>query len=75
MNCQYCHSKIFEEDRTCPQCGAPNENNISDTNYKSLVVHGGLGNALIYSFPTSGSCSSISFPLPSPANQNEYQFL
>ena len=24
MNCQYCGSKLFESDRTCPQCGAPN---------------------------------------------------
>jgi hypothetical protein len=28
MNCEYCHSKIFEDDRTCPQCGAPNESFI-----------------------------------------------
>jgi predicted amidophosphoribosyltransferase len=24
MNCQYCGSKIFEDDRTCERCGAPN---------------------------------------------------
>jgi hypothetical protein len=26
--CQYCYSKIFENDRTCPQCGAPTMNYI-----------------------------------------------
>jgi predicted amidophosphoribosyltransferase len=28
MNCDHCQSKIFESDRTCPQCGAPNNNII-----------------------------------------------
>jgi len=23
MYCSWCHSKIFENDRTCPQCGGP----------------------------------------------------
>jgi len=24
--CSYCSSKIFDEDRTCPKCGAPTSN-------------------------------------------------
>jgi hypothetical protein len=26
MYCSYCESQIFEEDRTCSQCGAPTKN-------------------------------------------------
>jgi len=26
MHCAYCLSTIFESDRTCPQCGSPNNN-------------------------------------------------
>lgn len=26
--CSYCSSKIFDSDRTCPQCGAPTKNPI-----------------------------------------------
>ena len=25
MNCEYCQSRIFENDRTCPRYGAPNK--------------------------------------------------
>jgi len=60
MNCAYCHSKIFEDDRTCPRCGAPNENNISGTTPRGFAVYGGVGNQLIYSFPISGSCLTVS---------------
>lgn len=28
MFCSYCNSKIFDSDRTCPQCGAPTKNPI-----------------------------------------------
>jgi predicted amidophosphoribosyltransferase len=27
MNCQFCSNKIFETDRYCPSCGAPNKEN------------------------------------------------
>ena len=26
-NCQYCNSRIFDDDRNCPSCGAPILNN------------------------------------------------
>ncbi len=28
MFCSHCESRIFETDRTCPQCGAPNNVHI-----------------------------------------------
>lgn len=36
--CSYCNSKIFDDDRTCPQCGAPTKNHLSKeskANYKT----------------------------------------
>jgi hypothetical protein len=43
MNCEYCQSKVFETDRNCPQCGAPNvsyqiEEN-QDTYSFSMFIH------------------------------------
>jgi hypothetical protein len=29
MNCSYCNSKIFETDKTCSRCGAPNITNFN----------------------------------------------
>jgi uncharacterized protein YraI len=29
MNCSYCESKLFEDDRCCPKCGAPSNNKIN----------------------------------------------
>lgn len=31
MYCQYCKSKIFEEDRVCDRCGAPTKDFIEET--------------------------------------------
>lgn len=28
MNCEYCGSRIFESDRVCDRCGAPNKNHF-----------------------------------------------
>jgi len=40
MNCQYCRSKIFENDRVCPQCGAPNERSIVEK--QKFITYGSL---------------------------------
>lgn len=40
MNCSWCQSKIFDSDRVCPMCGAPNiqiKNEI-DT-FGKLMMH------------------------------------
>lgn len=28
MNCEYCGSRVFETDRVCDRCGAPNKNHF-----------------------------------------------
>jgi len=40
MNCQYCHNKIFEKDRFCPSCGAPNyfiEEDVETSSYGAFI--------------------------------------
>lgn len=53
--CKYCGTKIFEQDRKCPSCGAPLEG-IS-TNAELLkktyegskaIAQGGVGNRLLF---------------------------
>lgn len=33
--CKYCESKIFDEDRTCPKCGAPIKDSIRNIGNKT----------------------------------------
>ena len=58
MNCCYCLSTIFESDRTCPQCGSPNNNeplkkecfgNVMRQIENGMTeVRGGISNQLLY---------------------------
>jgi hypothetical protein len=46
-SCLWCNSGITEYDRTCPQCGAPNVDNIKT---KDIEVRGGKGNYPLYTY-------------------------
>lgn len=55
MNCEYCGSRVFEADRVCDRCGAPN----IKTSKKEESVHYGIGNKQATCRVTSGSTMSV----------------
>jgi len=59
MNCSYCQSKIFEKDRVCSRCGAPNtQDNKMINTFGGLmivlesypIVEGVPGNPLMFTY-------------------------
>lgn len=59
MNCEYCQSKIFNEDRVCQRCGAPNiRKNKRDYTFGEImmkiesepIVEGFPGNQLMFTY-------------------------
>ena len=54
MNCEYCKSKIFETDRVCDRCGAPNIISTKEAMVSSgttnRVLFGGIKNQQIYNY-------------------------
>jgi len=58
MNCAHCLSKIFESDRCCPQCGAPNDgfplkkecfgDLMRQIENQKIEMRGGINNQLLY---------------------------
>lgn len=57
MNCEYCGSRIFDSDRVCDRCGAPNIGayKIPDRAYG---VYGGVGNQQMVRY-TSASVMNV----------------
>jgi ribosomal protein L37E len=53
MNCEYCGSQIFENDRTCTRCGAPFYRNVSEKKHNIYItsnVRGNVNNPLSYTY-------------------------